>query len=133
VDGWAARRLARHSYSFLAVDVWGGLRLEVLEEQSLVETGQLLVDCNGEEFVGEAHKDPVVAGGMLGAGGFEFGGHERRAAGSVEEMVGTSAQLSAGGIAEDESAADPAAEGQQVGSAEVFGEPRITGEHDARS
>src|SRR5215208_4280386 len=57
--------------------------LEVIEVEALVETGQIAIDGDGKELVGHVHEDAVVAGGVLGEGGLELGGHEGWGAGGV--------------------------------------------------
>ena len=47
------------------------------------------------------------------------------------QVVEAGEQLVAGGVLEDEAAADAGAEGQQLGGAEALGEAGVAGEDDA--
>ena len=61
----------------------------------------------------------------------ELGGHERGVAGGGEQVVEAGEQLVAGGVVEDEAAADARAEGEELGGAEALGEAGVAGEDDA--
>jgi hypothetical protein len=63
------------------------LLVEDVEEKLLVQTWQLAVGGDGEELVGEIHEDTVIAGGVVGERGFEFGGHEAGIARGLKQVV----------------------------------------------
>ena len=104
---------------------------EGVEVELLVEAGAIAFGAEGEELVGEVHEDAVVAGGVIGEGGLELGGHEGGVAGGVEEVVKAGEELVSGGVLEDEAATDAAAEGKELGDAKALGETGIAGEDDA--
>src|SRR5665213_14125 len=106
------------------------LLIEGLEEELFVEAGQVAVGGDGEQLVAEVHEDAVVAGGVVGDGGFELGGHEARVAGGFEQVIEAGEELVAGGVLEDEPAADAAAERHQLGAAEALDQARVAGEDD---
>ncbi len=87
----------------------------------LVDLSELALVGDGHQLVGEVHHDAVVAGTVLGEGGLELGGHQRRVAGGLEQVVEARAQRVALGVVEMEAATDSAAEREQVGVTEALG------------
>ena len=47
----------------------------------------MAIGGDGEELVAEVPEDAIVAGGVVGQGKSEPGGHETHVAGGVEEVV----------------------------------------------
>jgi hypothetical protein len=106
------------------------LGIEGLEEELLVNAWQFTVGSDGEELVREVHEDAVVAGGVVSEGGLDLGGHQGRIAGGLEEVVETGEKLVARSVFQDETAADAAAEGQEVRGAQLVDEAMVAGEDD---
>ena len=52
-----------------------------------------LLGGDSEQLVGGIHHDAVVAGGVLGEGSFELGGHESGVSGRVQDVVEAGAKL----------------------------------------
>jgi hypothetical protein len=95
------------------------------------EARQIAFGAEGEQLVAEIHEHAVVAGGVVGEGGLELGGHERWVTGGVEQVIETGEQFVARGVVEDQAPADATAEGEQLGSAEALGQTGVAGEDDA--
>ena len=96
-----------------------------VEEELLVESGELALGRRDEELVGEVHHDAVVAGGMLGDRDFELGGHEGGVACRVEDVVEAGAELVARGVLEVKAPTDAAAEREELRMAEALGQPTV--------
>ena len=73
----------------------------------------------------DVHHDAVVARGVLREGGLEFGGHEPRIAGRVEQVIDAGAQLFTRGVFEHEAAPHAAAEREHVWLSEPLGESAV--------
>ncbi|MCA9609678.1 MAG: hypothetical protein KC619_28965 [Myxococcales bacterium] len=106
--------------------LWRGLgsrdlRVEVIEDEILVELSEVALVGDGEELVGEVHQDAVVAGAVLGEGGLELGAHEGAVAGGLEEVIEAGPEGVALGVVDVEAASDAASEREQVGVAEALG------------
>lgn len=106
-------------------------RGEELEEELLVELGLLTLRGSREQLVGDVHHDAVVAGGVLGDGGLQLGGHQPGVSRRFEQVVEAEEQLFARGVVEMQTAADAAAQGHEVGMTQPLGEPPVTDEDDA--
>lgn len=112
--------------------LWGLAGLaEDVEVELFIESGQLALVGGGERLVGEIHEDAVVSDGVVDESGLELCGHEAGVSGGGELVVETGEQLVVRGIVEDEAAADPRAEWQELRRAEAIGEARVAGEDDA--
>ena len=64
-----------------------------VEEERLIESGELALCGGAEQFVGHVHEDAMVPDGMLGEDALEFVGHESRVASGLKEVVETRAEL----------------------------------------
>jgi hypothetical protein len=104
--------------------------VEGFQEKLFIKAWQVSISGEGEQLIAEIHEDAVVAGSMIGEGGFELGGHEAGIAGGFEQVVEAGEEFVAGCILEDEAAADAATEWHQLGAAKTLDQTCITGEDD---
>lgn len=84
------------SASFGRIGILGDEVAEGLEVELLVEARQVSVGSDGQQLVSEVHQDAVSAGGVIGEGGLELGGHQRGVAGGLEQVVEAGEQLGTG-------------------------------------
>jgi len=110
---------------------WGPLGVEDLEEELLVELGELAARGVGEELGGEVGEHAVVAHGVIGEGLGERWGEQQGVAGAAGEVGEAVEELVAAGVLEAEAGADARAEGQEVVVAQALAEAGIAGEDDA--
>lgn len=87
-----------------------------------VESRQVAIGGDGEQLVGEIHKNAVIARGVIGESDAQLTGHEGLFTRGREEMVEASEQLVARGVIEGQPPADSRAERQELGGPESLGQ-----------